>query len=83
MRMRASSATLKRLEALEQQRGQRKVVALFPSLLAVDEWGAIAANMQAELKANIRKDCPPQYDEADTRRLFPAESKLPGPGTVP
>ncbi|MBB3230960.1 hypothetical protein [Halomonas stenophila] len=75
MRMRASTATLKRLEALEQQRGQRKVVALFPSLLALDEWGAIATNMQAELKANIKKDCPPQYDEADTSRLFSAGSR--------
>jgi hypothetical protein len=58
-------ATLKRLEVLEQARGQRKVVALFPELMPVDEWGTIASNMQAELKANIKKDCPPQYDKRD------------------
>lgn len=69
MRARVSATTLKRLEALEQQRGQRKVVALFPELMPVDDWGAIAANMQAELKANIRKDCPPHYDERDTRQF--------------
>lgn len=62
-------ATLRRLEILEQARGQRKVVALFPELMPVDEWGAIAANMQAELKSNIKKDCPPQYDRRDLNQL--------------
>ena len=62
-------ATLKRLEALEQVRGQRKVVALFPELMPVDEWGAISSNMQAELKANIKKDCPPHYDKRDLSHL--------------
>lgn len=65
MRARVSMTTLNRLEALEQARGQRKYVAMFPKLLPVDEWGAIASNMQAELKANIKKDCPPQYDKRD------------------
>ncbi|OUW78245.1 MAG: hypothetical protein CBD74_10895 [Saprospirales bacterium TMED214] len=69
MRARLSMATLKRLEALEQVRGQRKVVALFPELMPVDEWGAIASNMQAELKANIKKDCPPHYDKRDLSHL--------------
>ena len=62
-------ATLKRLEALEQVRGQRKVVALFPELMPVDEGGAIASNMQAELKANIKKGCPPHYDKRDLSHL--------------
>lgn len=69
MRARVSMATLKRLEALERSRGHRKVVALFPKLMPVDEWGAIASNMQAELKANIKKDCPPQYDKGDLSHL--------------
>ena len=69
MRARVSMATLKRLEALERSRGQRKVVALFPELMPVDEWGAIASNMQAELKANIKKACPPQYDKEDLGHL--------------
>lgn len=75
MRARVSATTLKRLEALEQQRGQRKVVALFPELMPVDEWGTIAANMQAELKANIRKDCPPHYDERYTSQLVLVASR--------
>ncbi|WP_375170364.1 hypothetical protein [Marinobacter sp.] len=33
--------------------------------MPVDEWGAIASNIQAELKANIKKDCPLQYDKGD------------------
>lgn len=69
MRARVSASTLKRLEALEQACGERKVVALFPELMPVDDWGPIAANMQAELKANIKKDCPPQYDSGDVSRL--------------
>jgi len=64
-----SAATLKRLEALEQQRGQQRPVAMFPRLVPVDEWEAVAARMQAELKANITKDCPPQYDEGDLSHL--------------
>lgn len=69
MKARVSMATLKRLEGLEQARGQRKVVALFPKLMPVDEWGVIAASMQTELKANIKKDCPPQYDKGDLSHL--------------
>jgi hypothetical protein len=65
MRARVSMATLKRLEALEQSRGQRKIVALFPELMAVDEWGALAVRMQGELKTNVKKDSAPQYDRAD------------------
>ncbi|TBW49693.1 hypothetical protein EZI54_19425 [Marinobacter halodurans] len=69
MRTRIPASTLKRLEALEHSRGKRKVVALFPELMPVDEWGAIASNMQAELKANIKKDCPPQYDKGGLSHL--------------
>lgn len=69
MRGRVSTATLKRLEALEQARGQRRVVALFPEMMPVDEWGTIASKMQAELNANIKKDCPPHYDKRDLSHL--------------
>lgn len=69
MKAKLSATTLKRLEALEQQRGQQRPVAMFPRLVPVDEWGAIAANMQAELKANIKKECPPQYDHGDANQL--------------
>ena len=56
-------ATLKRLEALEQVRGQRKVVALFPELMPVDEWGKLAYQMQTVLKDNIKKDTAPDYGD--------------------
>ena len=69
MRARIPASTLKRLEALEQARGQRKVVALFPEFMPGDECGAIASNMQAELKANIKKDCPPEYDKGDLYQI--------------
>ncbi len=65
MRLSIPASTLNRLEALEQARGQRKYVAMFPRMVSVDEWGTVAARMQAELKANIKKDCAPQYDEGD------------------
>ena len=65
MRARVSMTTLNRLKAVEQARGQRKYAAMFPKLLPVDEWGAVSARMQAELKANIKKDCAPQYDKGD------------------
>lgn len=54
-------ATLKRLEALEQARGQRKIVALFPELMPVDEWGELAFQMQTILKENIKKEIAPDY----------------------
>lgn len=63
-------ATLKRLEALERSRVQRKVVALFPELMPVDEWGTIAESMQRELKGNIKKDVPPNYDSSIISRLI-------------
>ncbi len=63
MRARVSMATLKRLEALEQARGQRKVVALFPELMPVDDWGELAYQMQTVLKDNIKKDTAPDYGD--------------------
>lgn len=63
MRARVSAATLKRLEALERQRGEQRPVAMFPRLLPVDDWGELAAQMQAILKENIRKDEAPDYGD--------------------
>ncbi len=61
MKARVSTATLKRLEALEQQRGQQRPVAMFPRLVPVDEWDALASKMQRILKANVVKDEAPNY----------------------
>jgi len=69
MRARVSMATLKRLEALEQARGQRKVVALFPELMPVDEWGELAYRMQTVLKDNIKKDTAPDYGDLPALEL--------------
>lgn len=63
MRARVSIATVKRLEALERQRGQGKVVALFPEMMPVDEWGELAYQEQTVLKDNIKKDTAPNYGD--------------------
>lgn len=70
MRARVSMATLKRLEALEQARGQRKVVAMFPALMAVDDWGGLAYQMQTILKANITQDEAPDYGDLPKLELL-------------
>lgn len=61
MRARVSMTTLNRLEALEQARGQRKYVAMFPKILPVDEWGELARQMQSILKDNIKMETAPDY----------------------
>jgi hypothetical protein len=38
---------------------------MFPRMVSVKEWGAVAARMQGELKSNIKKDCAPQYGDGD------------------
>lgn len=58
-------ATLKRLEALEQSRGQRKIVALFPKLVSLDRWSVLSESMQAELKANVKTESRPSYSQED------------------
>jgi hypothetical protein len=58
-----SATTLKRLEALEQQRGQSRPAAMFPRLVQVDEWGALASQMQRILKGNVVKDVAPDYGD--------------------
>lgn len=73
MRARIPASTLKRLEALEQVRGQRKVVALFPELMPVDEWGELAYRMQTVLKDNIKKDAAPDYGDLPQLHLVAGE----------
>lgn len=63
MRARVSATTLKRLEALEQQQGTRRPVAMFPRLVSVDDWGELAEQMQAVLKKNVREDTAPDYGD--------------------
>lgn len=69
MRTRIPAGTLKRLEAVEQARGQRKYVAMFPRLVTVEEWGPLAERMQCELKMNVKKEIAPQYDRTDLALL--------------
>ena len=63
MRARVSATTLKRLEALEQEQGSNRPVAMFPRCMSVDEWGDLASQMQAILKANIKENGPPDYGD--------------------
>ncbi|NLY16308.1 MAG: hypothetical protein GXZ05_07990 [Gammaproteobacteria bacterium] len=37
------------------------IVALFPELMPVDEWGELAFQMQTILKENIKKETAPDY----------------------
>lgn len=60
---RVSSSTLRRLEALENQGGDNKPVAMFPKLLPVDDWGELAEKMQCILKNNIKSDTAPDYGD--------------------
>lgn len=70
MRARIPASTLKRLEALEQQKGHTRPVALFPVLLPVDDWSIIASQAQAILKKNIREDTAPDYSGIDFSSLM-------------
>lgn len=61
MRVRVSAATLKRLEALERQKGERRPAMLVPRLVSCDEWEALAAPSQLLLKENVVKYVAPDY----------------------
>ena len=63
MRARVSSATLKRLQSLEQRKVKNRPVAMFPRLVAIDEWGELAGQMQAILKQNVKLDTAPDYGD--------------------
>lgn len=67
MRTRIPASTLKRLEALEQKQGKYRPVAMFPRLVSVDEWGELAAKMQAILKDNVKTHAPPCYSDLPTK----------------
>ncbi len=69
MRTKIPGSTLRRLEALEKRYDVVRPVAMWVKILPVDEWGSIAANMQAELKSNVKKDGAPSYDPKDISRL--------------
>jgi hypothetical protein len=63
MRKRIPASLLNRVEKLEEQRRTEKVrpVMMVPRLVHVDQWGELAANMQAILKDNVVKDSAPDY----------------------
>jgi hypothetical protein len=65
MRKRIPANLLNRVEKLEAERRTEKVrpVMMVPRLVHVDQWGELAANMQAILKDNVVKDSAPDYGE--------------------
>ena len=56
---------IKRVKALEDGRKTQSArpVALFPRLVSVGEWEALASRAQAILKENIKEDCAPDYGD--------------------
>lgn len=72
MRARIPASTLKRLEALEEQKEQRRSVALFPVIQTLENWGNLAVSMQAVLKDNVKRDCAPDYGNLPKIELLKA-----------
>lgn len=65
MRKKIPASLIKRVEALEQERKTQSArpVALFPRLVSVDEWEALASRAQTILKENIKEDSAPDYGD--------------------
>lgn len=57
-RVRVTSATLKRLAALDVQEAARRASQQWPPMLDVDAWTALAMPMQAVLCADTQADPP-------------------------
>ena len=51
-----------KLEAAQKISRERKA-ALFPPMLGVDEWGALASQMQRILKENVKQGTAPDYGD--------------------
>jgi hypothetical protein len=53
---RVSKATLKRLESIENRRGANRPYAVFPPMLSLSEWEAVAMAAQAKLIEECQAD---------------------------
>lgn len=75
MRKKIPASLIKRVEALEQERKTQvlRPVAMFPRLVSVDEWGALAVHAQAILKNNIKKDTAPDYGDLPKLELMASQ----------
>ncbi|WP_185232744.1 hypothetical protein [Teredinibacter franksiae] len=71
MRKRIPANLLNRVDKLEEQRRTEKVrpVMMVPRLVHVDQWGELAANMQAILKDNVVKGSAPDYGDLSKLEL--------------
>lgn len=74
MRKRIPAALIKRAEKAIKDRGLQKLrpVMMVPEMLLVDEWGELAAKMQAILKDNVKRDTAPAYGELPQLKLLPS-----------
>lgn len=74
MRKRIPAALIKRAEKAIKDRGLQKLrpVMMVPEMLPVDEWGELAAKMQAILKDNVKRDTAPAYGELPQLKLLPS-----------
>lgn len=74
MRKRIPAALIKRAEKVITDRGMQKLrpVMMVPEMLPVDEWGELAAKMQAILKDNVKRDTAPACGELPLLKLLPS-----------
>ena len=65
MRKKIPAELIKRAEKAIKDCGLQKIrpVMMVPEMLPVDEWGELAAKMQAILKANVKTAVPPDYGD--------------------
>lgn len=74
MRKRIPAALIKRAEKAIKDCGLQKIrpVMMVPEMLPVDEWGELAAKMQAILKENVKLDSAPVYEALPQLKLVPS-----------
>lgn len=65
MRKRIPAGLINRAEKVIKELGVKKKrpVAMFPRLVSVSEWSAVAEPMQQRLKDNIKQDTPVDYSD--------------------
>lgn len=83
MRVRVSPTFSKRLAAQEQRQSAQRTIGLWPAILGLDEWEALAGPHQERLCALTRSGDPvviaePMRDPADVTHLYKPSSMMYG-----
>jgi hypothetical protein len=79
--VRVSPTFGKRLAAQEQRQSAKRTIGLWPAILGLDEWEALAEPHQAKLCALTRSDAPvvtadELRDPADVTHLYKPEARI-------